>query len=125
MNQTQRANNSIKSDSQAALYGKYHYKESLIDDIYESQTQRFTIQTSSSKALVSNNFQDNDSDVEKDNRSSNELIMLDSECQGNLEELTRETLDHLEKRQTNYVTLPQHFSRIKFTAAGDGVTVST
>ncbi|GKA68546.1 hypothetical protein Tco_0768463 [Tanacetum coccineum] len=74
MNQTQRANNSIKSDSQAALYGKYHYKESLIDDIYESQTQRFTIQTSSSKALVSNNFQDNDSDVEKDNRSSNELM---------------------------------------------------
>nr|GEZ04465.1 hypothetical protein [Tanacetum cinerariifolium] len=36
MNQTQRANNSIKNDSLAALYGKYHYEEGLIDDIYAS-----------------------------------------------------------------------------------------
>ncbi|GKE02533.1 hypothetical protein Tco_1390516 [Tanacetum coccineum] len=63
-----------ESDSLAALYGKYHYEESLIDDIYESQTQRFTIQASSSKALVANNFQDSDSDVEKDNRSNNEFM---------------------------------------------------
>ncbi|GJV86460.1 hypothetical protein Tco_1530398 [Tanacetum coccineum] len=56
MNQTQIDNNSIKNDSLAALYGKCHYEESLIDDIYESQTQKFTIQASSSKALVSNNF---------------------------------------------------------------------
>ncbi|GJR65078.1 hypothetical protein Tco_0011143 [Tanacetum coccineum] len=56
MNQTQRANNSIKNDSLAALYGKYHYEEGSIDEIYESQTQKFTIQSSTSKALVSNIF---------------------------------------------------------------------
>ncbi|GKC49734.1 hypothetical protein Tco_1072479 [Tanacetum coccineum] len=33
MNQTQRANNSIKNDTLAALYGKYNYKEGLIDQI--------------------------------------------------------------------------------------------
>ncbi|GJU10243.1 hypothetical protein Tco_1132639 [Tanacetum coccineum] len=74
MNQTQRANNSIKNDNLAALYGKYHYEEYLIDDIYESQTQKFTIQASSSKALVSNNFQDSNTYVEEDNRTSNEFI---------------------------------------------------
>ncbi|GJZ14843.1 retrovirus-related pol polyprotein from transposon TNT 1-94 [Tanacetum coccineum] len=48
---------------------------SLIDDIYASETQRFTIQTSSSKALISNNhFQDSDSDVKEDNRTSNEFM---------------------------------------------------
>ncbi|GJR74047.1 hypothetical protein Tco_0086412 [Tanacetum coccineum] len=47
----------------------------LIDDIYASETQRFTIQTSSSKALIFNNhFQDNDSDVEEDNRTSNKFM---------------------------------------------------
>ncbi|GJR91738.1 retrovirus-related pol polyprotein from transposon TNT 1-94 [Tanacetum coccineum] len=40
MNQTQRENNSIKNDSLAALYGKYSYEEGLIDEIYESETQR-------------------------------------------------------------------------------------
>nr|GEY16019.1 retrovirus-related Pol polyprotein from transposon TNT 1-94 [Tanacetum cinerariifolium] len=75
LNQTQRANNSIKNDSLAALYGNYHYKEGLINDIYASKTQTFTIQVSSSKALISNNhFQDNDSDVEKDNRTNNEFM---------------------------------------------------
>nr|GFC59007.1 hypothetical protein [Tanacetum cinerariifolium] len=75
MNQTYSANNSIKNDSLAALYGKYHYEECLIDDIYASETQRFTIQTSSSKALISNNhFQDSDLDVEEDNRTSNEFM---------------------------------------------------
>nr|GEV48108.1 hypothetical protein [Tanacetum cinerariifolium] len=75
MNQTQRANNSIKNDSLAALYGKYHYEEVLIDDIYASETQRFTIHASRSKALISNNhFQDSDSDVEEDNRISNEFM---------------------------------------------------
>nr|GEV44540.1 hypothetical protein [Tanacetum cinerariifolium] len=44
MNQTERANNSIKNDSLAALYGKYHYEE------------------------------DSDSDVEEDNRTSNEFM---------------------------------------------------
>ncbi|GJW74460.1 hypothetical protein Tco_0133830 [Tanacetum coccineum] len=39
MNQTQRAINSIKNDSLATLYGKYNYKEGLIDQIYESETQ--------------------------------------------------------------------------------------
>ncbi|GKD01582.1 retrovirus-related pol polyprotein from transposon TNT 1-94, partial [Tanacetum coccineum] len=33
MNQTQRANNSIKNDTLAALYGKYNYEEGLIDQI--------------------------------------------------------------------------------------------
>nr|GEU37115.1 hypothetical protein [Tanacetum cinerariifolium] len=75
MNQTQRANNSIKNDSLTALYGKYHYKEVLIDDIYASETQRFTIQSSSSKALISNIYsQDSDSDVEEDNRTINEFL---------------------------------------------------
>nr|GEU51671.1 retrovirus-related Pol polyprotein from transposon TNT 1-94 [Tanacetum cinerariifolium] len=75
MNQTQRANNTIKNDSLAALYGKYHYEEGLIDDIYASKTQRFTIHTSSSKSLISNNhFQDSDSDVEEDNRTNNEFM---------------------------------------------------
>ncbi|GJR30296.1 retrovirus-related pol polyprotein from transposon TNT 1-94 [Tanacetum coccineum] len=35
MNQTQRANNSIKNDSLATLYGKYNYEEGLIDQIYD------------------------------------------------------------------------------------------
>nr|GEW91708.1 hypothetical protein [Tanacetum cinerariifolium] len=40
-----------------------HYEEGLIDDIYVFETQRFTIQASSSKALISNNyFQDSDSE---------------------------------------------------------------
>ncbi|GKB72069.1 retrovirus-related pol polyprotein from transposon TNT 1-94, partial [Tanacetum coccineum] len=44
MNQTQRANNSIKNVSLVALYGKYHYEE------------------------------DNNSDVEEDNKTSNEFM---------------------------------------------------
>ncbi|GJR62050.1 hypothetical protein Tco_1504212 [Tanacetum coccineum] len=75
MNQTQRANNSIKNDSLATLYGKYNYEEGLFDQIYESETQRFTIRASSSKALITNNqFQGSDSDVEEDLRSSSEFI---------------------------------------------------
>nr|GEV65396.1 hypothetical protein [Tanacetum cinerariifolium] len=75
MNQTQRANNSIKNDSLVTLYGKYNYEEGLIDQIYKSETQRFTIQTSSSKALISNHqFQDSDSDVEEDQRTNNEFM---------------------------------------------------
>ncbi|GJU05634.1 retrovirus-related pol polyprotein from transposon TNT 1-94 [Tanacetum coccineum] len=81
MNLTQRANNSIKNDTLAALYGKYNYEESMIDQIYESETQRFTIQASSSKALISNPLmQDSDSDVEEDTRSSSEFLAdLDAE----------------------------------------------
>ncbi|GJZ77618.1 retrovirus-related pol polyprotein from transposon TNT 1-94 [Tanacetum coccineum] len=64
MNQTQRANNSIKNDTLATLYGKYNYEEGLIDQIYESETSRFTIKASNSKALVFNiHFQDSDSDI--------------------------------------------------------------
>ncbi|GKD99513.1 retrovirus-related pol polyprotein from transposon TNT 1-94 [Tanacetum coccineum] len=75
MNQTQRANNFIKNDSLATLYGKYNYEEGLINQIYESETQRFLIQTSSSKALISNTqFQDSDSDVKEDQRTSNEFM---------------------------------------------------
>nr|GEY62005.1 hypothetical protein [Tanacetum cinerariifolium] len=75
MNQTKRANNSIKNDSLAALYGKYHYEEGLIDDIYTPETQRQTIQSSSSKALISNiHSQDSDSDVNEDNITSNEFM---------------------------------------------------
>nr|GEX37279.1 hypothetical protein [Tanacetum cinerariifolium] len=75
MNQTQRANNSIKNDSLASLYGKYSYEEGMIDEIYELETQRFTIQASSSKALISNNhFQDSDSYVEEDQRTRNEFM---------------------------------------------------
>ncbi|GJV01360.1 hypothetical protein Tco_1334929 [Tanacetum coccineum] len=75
MNQTQRANNSIKNDSLATLYGKYNYEEGLIDHIYELESTRFTIQTSSSKALISNtHLQDSDSDVEEDTRSSSEFL---------------------------------------------------
>ncbi|GJR83196.1 retrovirus-related pol polyprotein from transposon TNT 1-94 [Tanacetum coccineum] len=47
----------------------------LIDDIYASETQRFTIQASSSKALIPNiHSQDNDLDVEEDKRTSNEFM---------------------------------------------------
>ncbi|GJZ45076.1 retrovirus-related pol polyprotein from transposon TNT 1-94 [Tanacetum coccineum] len=75
MNQTQRANNSIKNNSLATLYGKYNYEEGLIDQIYESETQIFSIQASSSKALISNiPFQDSDSDVEEDQRTNNEFM---------------------------------------------------
>ncbi|GKA16341.1 retrovirus-related pol polyprotein from transposon TNT 1-94 [Tanacetum coccineum] len=70
-----RVNNSIKNDSLATLYGKYNYEEDLIDQIYELETQRFTIQASSSKALISNHqFQDSDSDVEEDQRTNNEFM---------------------------------------------------
>nr|GEV60226.1 hypothetical protein [Tanacetum cinerariifolium] len=65
----------LNPESLASLYGKYHYKEGLIDDIYAYQTQRFTIQASSSKALISSNhYQDSDSDVEEDNRTNNEFM---------------------------------------------------
>ncbi|GJU56120.1 reverse transcriptase domain-containing protein [Tanacetum coccineum] len=75
MNQTQRVNNSIKNDSLATLYAKYNYEEGLIDQIYESETQRFSIQASSSKAFISNTqFQDSNSDVEEDQRTSNEFM---------------------------------------------------
>ncbi|GKD38329.1 retrovirus-related pol polyprotein from transposon TNT 1-94 [Tanacetum coccineum] len=50
MNQTQRAKNSIKNDTLAALYGKYNYEEGLIDQIYDN------------------------SDVEEDTRSSSEFL---------------------------------------------------
>ncbi|GKD50368.1 retrovirus-related pol polyprotein from transposon TNT 1-94, partial [Tanacetum coccineum] len=75
INQTQRANNSIKNDCLATLYGKYNYEEGLIDQIYESETQRFSIQALSLKALISNStFQDSDSDVKEDPRTSNESM---------------------------------------------------
>nr|GEY20996.1 hypothetical protein [Tanacetum cinerariifolium] len=74
MNQTQRANNSIKNDCLATLYGKYNYEEGLIDQIYESKTQRFSIQASSSKALIcSNQFQDSDSDVEEEDEGTTRI----------------------------------------------------
>ncbi|GJT28788.1 retrovirus-related pol polyprotein from transposon TNT 1-94 [Tanacetum coccineum] len=73
MNQTQRANNSIKNDTLAALYGKYNYEEGLIDQIYESESTRFTLQ--GSKALISNpSMQESDSDIEEDQRSSSEFL---------------------------------------------------
>ncbi|GJR58015.1 hypothetical protein Tco_1500177 [Tanacetum coccineum] len=75
MNQTQRANNSIKNDSLATMFGKYNYEEGRVDQIYESETQRFTIHASSSKALISNNqFQDSDSDVEEDKMTRNQFM---------------------------------------------------
>nr|GEW35235.1 hypothetical protein [Tanacetum cinerariifolium] len=47
----------------------------FVNSIYESVTQRFNIQASSLKALISNNhFQDSDSDVEEDQRTSNEFM---------------------------------------------------
>ncbi|GJW44933.1 hypothetical protein Tco_0073732 [Tanacetum coccineum] len=50
MNQTQRVNNSIKNDGLASLYGKYSYKEGLIDEIYDGSV------------------------VEEDQRTSNEFM---------------------------------------------------
>ncbi|GJZ65818.1 hypothetical protein Tco_0622514, partial [Tanacetum coccineum] len=59
----------------ATLYGKYNYEERLIDQIYESEIQIFTIQFSSSKALIFNtHFQDSDSDIKEDQRTSNEFM---------------------------------------------------
>ncbi|GKD74144.1 retrovirus-related pol polyprotein from transposon TNT 1-94 [Tanacetum coccineum] len=47
----------------------------IMKKIYVSETQRITNQPSSSKALISNNhFQDSDSDVEEDQRTSNEFM---------------------------------------------------
>nr|GEZ48010.1 hypothetical protein [Tanacetum cinerariifolium] len=75
MNQTQRANNSIKNDSLAQLFRKYSYEEGLIDEIYEFETKRFIIGSSSSKAMISNVHSLNSgSDVKEDNKSSNEFM---------------------------------------------------
>ncbi|GJZ12476.1 retrovirus-related pol polyprotein from transposon TNT 1-94 [Tanacetum coccineum] len=75
MNQTQRANNSIKNDSMATLYSIYNYEEGMIDQIYESKLSRFTIQASSLVALISNtHLQDSDSNVEEDTRSYSEFL---------------------------------------------------
>nr|GEX58448.1 hypothetical protein [Tanacetum cinerariifolium] len=64
-----------------ALYGKYNYKEGLLDQIYESEPTRFTIQASTSKALIFNpSMQDSDSDIEEDQRNSSEgLANLNAE----------------------------------------------
>ncbi|GJW02741.1 hypothetical protein Tco_1561597 [Tanacetum coccineum] len=76
MNRTQMANNSIKNGCLATLYGKYNYEEGLVDQIYESESQRFSIHASSLKALISNTqFQDSDSDIEKDQRTNNEFMV--------------------------------------------------
>ncbi|GJX21979.1 hypothetical protein Tco_0226424 [Tanacetum coccineum] len=75
MNQTQKANNSIKNDNLAALFGKYKYEEGLIDQIYESEISRFYIQTSSSKTLISNtHLHDSNSDVKEDTRNNSEFL---------------------------------------------------
>ncbi|GKA94811.1 hypothetical protein Tco_0816849 [Tanacetum coccineum] len=75
MNQTQRANNSIKNDSLATLYGKYNYEEGVMYQIYKSESTRFSIQASNSKALISNTYlQDNNADVEEDTRSNSEFL---------------------------------------------------
>nr|GEY03136.1 retrovirus-related Pol polyprotein from transposon TNT 1-94 [Tanacetum cinerariifolium] len=75
MNQMQMANNSIKNDTLAALYGKYNYEEGLINQIYESESTIFTLQDSNSKALIFNaTMQDSDSDIEEDQRSSSEFL---------------------------------------------------
>ncbi|GKC49589.1 retrovirus-related pol polyprotein from transposon TNT 1-94 [Tanacetum coccineum] len=74
INQTQRANNSIKNDILAALYGKYNYEEGLIDQIYKSESTRFTLQ--GSKAFISNpSMQESDSDIEEYQRSSSEFLV--------------------------------------------------
>ncbi|GJR75251.1 retrovirus-related pol polyprotein from transposon TNT 1-94 [Tanacetum coccineum] len=73
MNQTQRANNSIKNDTMEALYGKYNYEEGLIDQIYMSESTKFSLQCL--KALISNpTLQDSDTDIEEDQRSSSEFL---------------------------------------------------
>ncbi|GKA07225.1 retrovirus-related pol polyprotein from transposon TNT 1-94 [Tanacetum coccineum] len=74
MNQTHRVNNSIKNDTLATLYGKYNYEEGLIDQIYESELTRFTLQ--GSKALISNpSMQESNSDIKEDQRSSSEFLV--------------------------------------------------
>nr|GEU68808.1 hypothetical protein [Tanacetum cinerariifolium] len=45
MNQTQRANNFIKNDTLATMYGKYKYEEELIDQIYESENVKENIRS--------------------------------------------------------------------------------
>ncbi|GKC28893.1 retrovirus-related pol polyprotein from transposon TNT 1-94, partial [Tanacetum coccineum] len=68
-----RANNSIKNDTLASLYGKYNYKEGLIDQIYESESTRFTLQ--GSKALIPNpTMQESDFEIKEDQRSSSEFL---------------------------------------------------
>ncbi|GJR75971.1 hypothetical protein Tco_0088336 [Tanacetum coccineum] len=64
------ANNTIKNDTLAALYGKYNYKEGLIDQIYELESTRFTLQALNLKSLISNpTIQDSDSDIKEDQRA--------------------------------------------------------
>ncbi|GJU60484.1 hypothetical protein Tco_1238250 [Tanacetum coccineum] len=68
-------NNGVSNPQAEVNATLYNYEEGLIDQIYESETQRFNIQASSSNALISNNhFQDSDSDVEKDQRTNNEFM---------------------------------------------------
>ncbi|GJV48109.1 hypothetical protein Tco_1438321 [Tanacetum coccineum] len=55
----------------STLYGKYNYKEGLIDQIYKSEPPRFTTQASTSKALISDpSMHDSDFDIEEDQRSN-------------------------------------------------------
>ncbi|GJY37250.1 retrovirus-related pol polyprotein from transposon TNT 1-94 [Tanacetum coccineum] len=120
MNQTQRANNSIKNDSLATLYGKYNFEEGLIDQIYESETQRFSIQASSSKALISNTqFQDSDSDVEEDQRTNDEgttrirafmEIAKDEPSVGKADARSSQWVDITMKKTCSKVTLDQLLS---------------
>ncbi|GKA80378.1 hypothetical protein Tco_0786974 [Tanacetum coccineum] len=66
----------LKFNAFKALKGKkYNYEEGPIDQIYELETNRFTIQASSSKALISNSqMKDSDSDVEEDLRRNSEFF---------------------------------------------------
>nr|GEW82687.1 putative reverse transcriptase domain-containing protein [Tanacetum cinerariifolium] len=75
---------SVQAPFEGMTYGKYNYEEGLIDHIYKQETQRFTIQASSSKALIFNNhFQDSDSYVEEDQRTNNKFMVdLNAEYHG-------------------------------------------
>nr|GEV28577.1 reverse transcriptase [Tanacetum cinerariifolium] len=60
----------------AIVFGKYNYEEELIDQINVYKTKRFTIQSSTSKALVSNTYtHDSDLDVEEDTKSNSEFLV--------------------------------------------------
>nr|GEU73431.1 retrovirus-related Pol polyprotein from transposon TNT 1-94 [Tanacetum cinerariifolium] len=64
-----------KIDALRLKFNAFKAMEGLIDQIYESETQRFTIQSSTSKALISNTcIQDSDSDDEESLSSKDEGV---------------------------------------------------
>ncbi|GJZ83100.1 hypothetical protein Tco_0648273 [Tanacetum coccineum] len=66
--------NAFKELEGEKLNGTYTRQKCLLNDLECNGVFIFQVEASSSKALVSNNFQDSDSDVEEDSRTGSEFI---------------------------------------------------